>query len=138
MFVYATPFTDATIQIPYANIMKVLIIMIVPISIGIILNHKSKRWAKIATIIGTTAGMLNIAFLLIYAFFVRTEMVTTFPVKMHVIVAAIALLGFILYEGKRHNIRHLWFPILGTCTVGVSFGLPLFLFMREVQLSKGS
>ena len=57
---------------------------------------------------------------------------------LDVIVAAIALLGFILYEGRRHNIRRLWLPILGTCAVGVSFGLPLFLFMREVQLSKGS
>nr|WP_202222042.1 DUF2834 domain-containing protein [Okeania sp. KiyG1] len=25
------------------------------------------------------------------------------------------------------------FPILGTLTIGVSFGLPLFLFLREIQ-----
>lgn len=56
---------------------------------------------------------------------------------LDVIVSAVVLLGFILYEGRRLNIRRLWFPILGTCAVGVSFGLPLFLLMREVQLSKG-
>ena len=57
---------------------------------------------------------------------------------LDVIVSAIVLLGFILYEGKRQNIKRLWLPILGTCAVGVSCGLPLFLLMREVQLSKGS
>ena len=57
---------------------------------------------------------------------------------LDVIVSAVVLVGFILYEGYRNKIRGLWLPILGTCLIGVSCGLPLFLLMREMQLSKGS
>ena len=34
-------------------------------------------------------------------------------------------------EGKRLGMRLLWLPILGLCAVGVSFGFPLFLYLRE-------
>jgi len=53
---------------------------------------------------------------------------------LDVIVSAVVLLGFIVIEGKRLNMNYLWLPILGTCTVGVSLGLPLLLLMREIHL----
>ena len=53
-----------------------------------------------------------------------------------VIVSAIVLLWFIQSEGKRLRVRLLWFPTIGTLIVGVSFGLPLFLFLREVTLDR--
>jgi hypothetical protein len=46
------------------------------------------------------------------------------------------LIGFILYEGKRIGIKHKWVPIIETLTVGVSFGLPFFLLLREIQMDK--
>jgi len=55
-----------------------------------------------------------------------------------VVVSVIVLIGFILYEGKRSGIKLLWIPIIGTLTVGVSFGLPLFLFLRELHIAKNS
>lgn len=55
---------------------------------------------------------------------------------LDVIISAIVTIGFILFEGKRLVMNRLWIPVLGTLTVGVSFGLPLFLFMREVYLEK--
>lgn len=55
---------------------------------------------------------------------------------LDVIVSAIVLLGFIVVEGTRQGIRKLWVPVLGTCTVGVSLGLPLFLLMREIYSEK--
>lgn len=51
-----------------------------------------------------------------------------------VIVSAVVLIGFILVEGSRMRMRKLWLPILGTCAIGVSFGLPLFLLQRELHL----
>lgn len=51
-----------------------------------------------------------------------------------VIVSGLALIGFIIFEGKRLKMKRLWLPILGTCTIGVSFGLPLFLLQRELHL----
>ena len=56
---------------------------------------------------------------------------------LDVIVSAVVLLGFILYEGSRNKMKQLWLPIVGTCTVGVSLGLPLFLLLREIHLSNG-
>jgi hypothetical protein len=47
------------------------------------------------------------------------------------IVSAAALLVFVFVEGKRDGLRHLAWPVAGTLLVGVSFGLPLFLYMRE-------
>jgi hypothetical protein len=53
---------------------------------------------------------------------------------MDVIVSAIVLIWFIQSEGKRLRVRLLWFPTIGTLIVGVSFGFPLFLFLRQVML----
>lgn len=55
---------------------------------------------------------------------------------LDVIVSAIVLLGFIWIEGNRLKLAKLWLPILGTLSVGVSFGLPLFLLLREIHLEK--
>ena len=32
----------------------------------------------------------------------------------------------------------LWLAIAGTCVIGVSLGLPLFLLMREMEPRRGS
>ncbi|MEM9604834.1 MAG: DUF2834 domain-containing protein [Pseudomonadota bacterium] len=50
---------------------------------------------------------------------------------LDVIVSAVVLLVFIWVEGRRQGMTRLWLPTLGTCTVGVSLGLPLFLLLRE-------
>lgn len=53
---------------------------------------------------------------------------------MDVLVSAVVLIFFLRREGKRLGVRHLWLPIAGTLTVGVSLGLPLFLYLREGAL----
>jgi uncharacterized protein DUF2834 len=53
---------------------------------------------------------------------------------MDVLVSAVVLIFFLRREGKRLGVRHLWLPIVGTFMVGVSLGLPLFLYLREDAL----
>jgi hypothetical protein len=53
-----------------------------------------------------------------------------------VIGSAIVLIWFIQTEGKRLRVRLLWLPTIGTLIVGVSFGLPLFLFLRQMTLDR--
>lgn len=53
---------------------------------------------------------------------------------MDVLVSAVVLIFFVRREGKRLGVRHLWLPIVGTLTVGVSLGFPLFLYLREGAL----
>ena len=53
---------------------------------------------------------------------------------LDVVVSAIALLVFICAERKAVAVRHVWLPIMATLVVGVSLGLPLFLYLRQRAL----
>ena len=55
---------------------------------------------------------------------------------MDVIVSGIVLIWFIQSEGKRLRVRLLWLPTVGALIVGVSFGFPLFLFLRQATLDR--
>lgn len=52
---------------------------------------------------------------------------------LDVIVSALGLFTLIFVEGRRSRVRHLWAPVAATLLVGVSLGLPLFLYLTEVQ-----
>lgn len=57
---------------------------------------------------------------------------------MDVLISAVTLIVFIRREGSRRKLRLLWLPIGATCLIGVSCGLPLFLYLRERQLASQS
>jgi len=48
-----------------------------------------------------------------------------------VLVSSVVLWTFVLIEGRRDRVPHLWLPLLASVGVGVSLGLPLFLYLRE-------
>ena len=48
-----------------------------------------------------------------------------------VLIGAVVLIAFIRREGERRGVPLVWLPIAATCLVGVSCGLPLFLYLRE-------
>ncbi len=50
---------------------------------------------------------------------------------LDVIVSSVVLWVFVLGEGRRTGVRHLWAPLASNLAVGVSLGLPLFLYLRE-------
>lgn len=52
---------------------------------------------------------------------------------LDVLVSALTLIIFVLYEGKRLRMPRAWMALLGLC-VGVSLAFPLFLLMREYHL----
>jgi hypothetical protein len=51
-----------------------------------------------------------------------------------VLVSGVVLLLFIFMEGRRLGMKSIWVCVLCTVLVGVSSGLPLFLFFRERRL----
>src|SRR3954470_24694059 len=55
---------------------------------------------------------------------------------MDVLVSAVVLCSFASSEGARLGMRRLWLPIVAVCLVGVSLGLPLFLYMRHPFLGQ--
>ena len=50
---------------------------------------------------------------------------------LDVIVSAIVLWVFIAFEGTQKGVRHTWAPVVASLAIGVSAGLPLFLYLRE-------
>jgi hypothetical protein len=55
---------------------------------------------------------------------------------LDVFVSTAVLWTFIALEGRRLSVRHLWAPVVASLTVGVSLGLPLFLYLRQVRLER--
>ena len=52
---------------------------------------------------------------------------------LDVIVSSVVLWALVYVEGRRAGVRHLWAPIAANLVVGVSLGLPLFLYLREAD-----
>ncbi len=50
---------------------------------------------------------------------------------LDVVVSAVALVAMILMEGGEAGVERPWIPIIATFIVGVSLGLPLYLYMKE-------
>ena len=57
---------------------------------------------------------------------------------MDVLVSSLVLWVLVAVEGKRARMKHLWAPVVANLTVGVSLGLPLFLYLREKTLKQFS
>lgn len=53
---------------------------------------------------------------------------------LDVLVSSVVLIVFMSIESKRVAISYRWVAVLGLCLVGVSLGLPLFLYLRERAL----
>ena len=55
---------------------------------------------------------------------------------MDVIVSSLVLWLLVFSERNRLGIKRLSLPVLASLAVGVSLGLPLFLYMRQVHLNR--
>jgi hypothetical protein len=57
---------------------------------------------------------------------------------LDVVLSALALSAFVLIEGRRLGLKRAWVSIAATFLVGVSLGLPLFLYQRQVHLDRAA
>lgn len=58
---------------------------------------------------------------------------------MDFMIAASALFTFMIVEGRRLKMKHMWILYVSTFLVAIAFSAPLFLYLRErklVQISK--
>jgi hypothetical protein len=58
--------------------------------------------------------------------------------SLDVIASSIVLWIFVFAEGRRLGVQKLWLPVVANLTVGVSLGLPLFLYMRQAKLDRAA
>lgn len=68
------------------------------------------------------------------------ELATVNPVASFLalawLIANLVTLIFVLTEGRKIKMKGLWLPLLATLAAGVSCGLPLFLYLRDLSLSR--
>ena len=55
---------------------------------------------------------------------------------MDVFVSTAVLWAFVAIEGRRLGVRYLWAPAVASLAVGVSLGLPLFLYLRQRTIER--
>lgn len=55
-------------------------------------------------------------------------------VAADLLVSALVFFLLVFFEGKRLNMQRLWVFVPATLLVGLSFGLPLFLYFREKHI----
>ncbi|MDR0549194.1 MAG: DUF2834 domain-containing protein [Deltaproteobacteria bacterium] len=55
---------------------------------------------------------------------------------LNALISSLVTLLFIWSEGRRQKMKGLWLPLLATLLVGVSCGLPLFLYLRRVFMDR--
>ena len=53
-------------------------------------------------------------------------------------ISAIVIIPFMIHEGRKIRMKLYWIPAITVAGIGLSFGLPLFLFLREIHLEKYS
>lgn len=53
-----------------------------------------------------------------------------------VVLSVLTILFFVVWESRRLGMPFPFWPVLGSLTVGASFGLPFFLYQREKYLSR--
>jgi hypothetical protein len=54
---------------------------------------------------------------------------------LDVIVSSAVLWVAVLVDSRRNLLPHAWAPLVGNLLVGVSLGLPLWLYLREIRLT---
>lgn len=52
------------------------------------------------------------------------------------LIAGLVTLVFVWSEGRKMKMKGLWLPLAATVAAGVSCGLPLFLYLRDLNLSR--
>jgi len=50
--------------------------------------------------------------------------------SIDVLVSSVVLWVFVLSDGRRAGVPHVWAPLVANIVAGVSSGLPLFLYLR--------
>jgi bile acid transporter len=94
LWMYATPFTTAEIQIPYKNIIMTLAIMLIPVMVGILIRKKSVRAATIIEKIGGFSGIAVLLLLIVSSAVRNKDLFSQTSQAMYFAAALLGLCGF--------------------------------------------
>lgn len=96
LLLYATPFTDAALKIPYGNITTTLAIMLAPLALGMALRATRPRAAAVVEKVGGLAGLGVLALLIGTGLLRNGELLGRTTAAMYAASIGLGVLGFAL------------------------------------------
>lgn len=97
LFLYGRRFTQADVSMPYGEIIKTLIVLLVPIALGMWLRkRKGPRFAVIAEKTGSAAGVLLLVSLIITSVYRNADLFQTITGPMYAASILLGVLGMLL------------------------------------------
>jgi sodium/bile acid cotransporter 2 len=97
LWLYARPFTDAAVTIPYVDIVKTLALLLVPVALGIALRRKfGERFAHRAEKTGSLAGLIVLVLLVSISVVRNGSAFAHVPGTTYAAAILLGLLGMVL------------------------------------------
>ena len=87
-------------------------------------------WVFLIGFLGIPEPTISLFFTSIFANHVSSA------VAGDLLVSGVVFFIFLFYEGRRLNMKNLWLFVPATLFVGLSFGLPLFLYFRAKRFEQ--
>jgi bile acid transporter len=97
LYVYARPFTGAQLPIPYADIVKTLVVLLVPVAVAMLLRRRyGERFAAVAEKIGSVAGLGVLLTLVLVSVVRNADVFETLTAPMILAAALLGSVGMLL------------------------------------------
>jgi solute carrier family 10 (sodium/bile acid cotransporter), member 2 len=97
LYVYARPFTSAEIAIPYADIVKTLVVLLLPVAMAMALRSRyGERFARPAEKVGSVSGLLVLIALVAISVVRNADLFRTIPPSIYVAAGLLGLGGMLL------------------------------------------
>lgn len=97
LYVYARPFTGAELSIPYGDIVKTLVVLLVPVAIAMLLRRRfGERFASVAEKVGSLAGLGVLATLVAVSVVRNADVFKTLTASMILAAALLGSVGMLL------------------------------------------
>lgn len=97
LLLYARPFTSETVAIPYGDLMKTLLLLLLPLTIGMLLRaRRGERFAQRAEKAGSLAGLLVLLLLVAISVLRNANLFATIRPSMYAAAILLGVLGMLL------------------------------------------
>jgi BASS family bile acid:Na+ symporter len=97
LYLYARSFTSEALSIPYGEVVKTLLVLLVPVALGIVLRRRfGERFARVAEKVGSLAGILVLVTLVLASVTRNAAAFTDVPAGHYVAAILLGVGGLVL------------------------------------------
>jgi bile acid transporter len=97
LYLYARPFTSADLTIPYGDIVKTLVVLLVPVALAMALRRRfGERFARAAEKLGSLAGIVVLATLVAVSLVRNASLFATISPAMYAAAFLLGAMGMLL------------------------------------------